>query len=111
MGAALELTFNKGMQCCPRTFLRCTEQACCLDVSADVADTIAKHLLPEPNTALAGREMLAQLVTDEVTSKQVGHVCWAKVPLAFLPNLGPGEATLVAWVLEAVAVLAESSCK
>ncbi len=81
---ALELTFNKKIQCCPQLFLRCTEQACCLDVSADVADTITEHLLPEPKTVLAGMEMLAQLVTDEVTSKQVGHGCWADAMLASL---------------------------
>ena len=50
----------------------------------NVADTISEHLLPEPKTVLAGMEMLAQLVTDEVTSKQVGHGCWADAMLASL---------------------------
>ena len=94
MGAALELTFNSKMQCCPRFFLRCTGQPCCLNVSADATDTIAECLLPEPKTALIGMEMLAQLVTDEVTSKQVGHGCWADAPLASLPKLGAGGAGL-----------------
>ena len=68
--------------------MRCTEQACCLDTSADVADTIAEHLLPKPNTVLAGMEMLLRLVTDEATSKQVGYGCRADATHASLPKLG-----------------------
>ena len=82
------------MQCCVQFYLRCTGQACCLDVSADVADTIANHLLPEPNLVLAGMEMLVQLVTDEATSKQVGHGCWADAALASLSKVGTGEVRL-----------------